>query len=115
MRRTSRRLGLAAKSSLRFERGVDIEGVPQAADRAAELLAKLARGHVAAGRVDVYPNPRPVADVLVRSERANRLLGTSFPVAEIGQLLRRVSAGVKATGRGGYLVPRPFVPFGLDP
>ncbi len=103
IRRTSRRLGLRSESSLRFERGVDPDGVAPAADRAAELLAKTARGQVASGRVDAYPNPPPRLDVLVRSERTNRLLGTSFPVAEIGQLLRRVSAGVKATGRGGYL------------
>jgi phenylalanyl-tRNA synthetase beta chain len=77
--------------------------VATAADRAAELFARTARGQVAAGRVDSYPNPAPRLDVLVRSERANRMLGTSFPVAEIGQLLRRVSAAVKATGRGGYL------------
>ena len=103
IRRTSRRLGLRSESSLRFERGVDLDGVAPAADRAAELLAKIARGQVATGRVDAYPNPPARLDVLVRSERANRMLGTSFPVAEIGQLLRRVSAGVKATGRGGYL------------
>jgi phenylalanyl-tRNA synthetase beta chain len=103
IRRTSRRLGLRSESSLRFERGVDLEGVATAADRAAELFARTARGQVAAGRVDAYPNPASRLDVLVRSERTNRMLGTSFPVAEIGQLLRRVSAAVKATGRGGYL------------
>ncbi|HSD10485.1 MAG TPA: phenylalanine--tRNA ligase subunit beta [Candidatus Binatia bacterium] len=107
VRRTSRRLGLRSESSLRFERGVDIEGVPRAADRAAELLAKLARGQVAAGRVDVYPNPQPAIEVLVRTDRANQLLGTALPVAEMGQSLRRVSAGVKAAGRGGYLCRSP--------
>jgi phenylalanyl-tRNA synthetase beta chain len=40
--------------------------------------------------------------VLVRSERVNRLLGTSFAVSEIGKSLRRVSASVKSAGRGGY-------------
>jgi phenylalanyl-tRNA synthetase beta chain len=103
IRRTSRRLGLRSESSLRFERGIDFEGVAPAADRAAELFAKVARGQVAAGSVDVHPSPSPRLDVLVRSERTNRILGTSFPVSEIGQLLRRVSAAVKATGRGGYL------------
>jgi phenylalanyl-tRNA synthetase beta chain len=107
VRRTSRRLGLRSESSLRFERGVDIEGVPQAADRAAELLAKVARCQLAAGRVDVYPNPQPAIEVLVRTDRANRLLGMALPVAEIGQSLRRVSAAVKAAGRGGYLCRPP--------
>jgi phenylalanyl-tRNA synthetase beta chain len=43
----------------------------------------------------------------VRSDRVNRLLGTSLPVAEVGQSLRRISAGVKAAGRGGYLCRAP--------
>ena len=113
IRRTSRRLGLRSESSLRFERGVDLEAVAQAADRAAELFAKTTRGQVAAGRVDAYPNPAERLDVLVRSERTNRMLGSSFPVAEIGQLLRRVSAAVKATGRGGYLCRVPSYRFDL--
>lgn len=107
VRRTARRLGLRSESSLRFERGVDIEAVPQAALRAADLLAKVAQGQVAAGTVDVRPGPAAPIDVLVRSDRANRLLGTSLPLAEIGQSLRRVSASVKATGRGGYLCRPP--------
>ncbi|MBI2963428.1 MAG: phenylalanine--tRNA ligase subunit beta [Deltaproteobacteria bacterium] len=107
VRRTSRRLGLRSEASLRFERGVDVEGVPAAAARAAELLARLTRGQVAAGGVEAYPSPAAPIEVLVRSDRANRLLGTSLPLAEIGQSLRRVSASVKATGRGGYLCRPP--------
>jgi phenylalanyl-tRNA synthetase beta chain len=107
VRRTSRRLGLRSEASLRFERNVDVEGVPQAADRAAELFAKLCRGQVAEGRVDAFPNPPSPVEVVVRTDRANRVLGTSLAVAEIGQILRRVSAGVKAAGRGGYLCRAP--------
>jgi len=107
IRHTSRRLGLRSEASLRFERNVDLEGVPHAADRAAELFAKVSHGQVAAGRVDVYPRPFAPVDVLVRSDRANRLLGTSLAVAEIGQSLRRISASVKAAGRGGYLCRAP--------
>ncbi|MGH7896406.1 MAG: phenylalanine--tRNA ligase subunit beta, partial [Candidatus Binatia bacterium] len=107
VRRTSRRLGLRSEASLRFERSVDPEGVAAAADRAAELLSKLARGQVAAGRVDAYPNPPPAVEVLVRSERTNRLLGTELAISEIGQSLRRVSASVRAAGRGGYLCRPP--------
>ena len=107
IRRTSRRLGLRSESSLRFERNVDAHAVAQAADRAAELFAKVCRGQVAAGRVDEFPAPPAVIEVAVRSDRANRLLGTSLPVAEIGQILRRVSAGVKAAGRGSYVCQAP--------
>ncbi len=107
VRRTSRRLGLRSESSMRFERTTDIEGAAAASDRAAELLQKVGRGQVATGRVDAYPHPAAPAEVLVRSERANRLLGASFPPSEIGQSLRRVSESVKAAGRGGYLCRPP--------
>ena len=107
VRRTSRRLGLRSEASLRFERGVDIEGVPRAADRAAELFARLAHGRNAAGRVDAFPNPPPPIEIIVRSDRANRLLGTGLAVAEIGRILRRVSTTVKRAGRGSYVCRPP--------
>jgi phenylalanyl-tRNA synthetase beta chain len=107
VRRTSRRLGLRSEASLRFERHVDVGGTPLAADRAVELLAKLGNGEIAAGRVDAYPKPYAPTPVLIRSDRVNRLLGTSLPVTEIGQSLRRVSASVKAAGKGGYLCTPP--------
>ncbi|MFH4276180.1 B3/4 domain-containing protein, partial [Acinetobacter baumannii] len=37
IRRTSRRLGLSTEASYRFERGVDIENLIRASNRAAEL------------------------------------------------------------------------------
>jgi len=107
VRRTSRRLGLRSEASLRFERSVDLEGVPHAADRAAALFARVARGKVAAGRVDQFPNPPPAIEIVVRSGRANRLLGTDLAVAEIGKILRRVSTSVKSAGRGSYVCRPP--------
>jgi phenylalanyl-tRNA synthetase beta chain len=107
VRRTARRLGLRSESSLRFERGVDPEGVPRAAARAAELLSKISGGQIAPGAVDVYPAPAAAPEVLVRSERVNRLLGTDLSIGEIGQALRRVSGSVRAAGRGGFLCRPP--------
>ena len=52
--------------------------------------------------MDAYANPPPSIEVVVRSDRTNRLLGTGLPVAEIGQIVRRVSASVKSMGRRGY-------------
>jgi len=60
IRRTSRKLGLATEASYRFERGVDIDNLQRASDRAAGLIGELAGGDLAE-LIDVYPN---------RSERA---------------------------------------------
>ena len=54
VRQTSRKLGLATEASYRFERGVDIENIVRASDRATELICELASGE-AGEFVDVYP------------------------------------------------------------
>ncbi|MFM9905340.1 MAG: phenylalanine--tRNA ligase subunit beta [Pyrinomonadaceae bacterium] len=54
VRATSRKLGLATEASYRFERGVDIEKLIAASNRATELICDLAGGE-AADFVDVYP------------------------------------------------------------
>jgi phenylalanyl-tRNA synthetase beta chain len=56
IRRSSRKLNLATEASYRFERGVDIQNLKRASDRAAELICDLAGGN-AEEFVDVYPTP----------------------------------------------------------
>lgn len=95
IRRTSRRLGLRSESSLRFEKGLDPELVPLAIDRAASLLAELAGGAVARGRVDVYPEPRKRPWVSLSTERANGLLGTELTTETMAQALRALEFQVE--------------------
>ena len=68
VRKTSKALGMHTEASHRFERGADPEGVIPAIDRAAQLIAELAGGEVAAGIVDVYPGRQPPAQVKLRPE-----------------------------------------------
>jgi phenylalanyl-tRNA synthetase beta chain len=56
IRQTSRRLKLSTEASHRFERGVDIENLIRASNRAAELVCDIAGGK-AADLIDVYPTP----------------------------------------------------------
>ncbi|NMA72391.1 MAG: phenylalanine--tRNA ligase subunit beta [Firmicutes bacterium] len=100
IRRTSRQLGLRSESSLRFEKGLDPELVPLALDRAAALLAELAGGTVAKGRIDVYPEPRPKVWVSLATERANHLLGTQLSTETMAQALRALDFRVEATAEG---------------
>ncbi|MBA3631225.1 MAG: phenylalanine--tRNA ligase subunit beta [Acidobacteria bacterium] len=55
IRQTSRKLNLTTEASYRFERGVDIENLIRASNRATELICELANGE-AGEFVDVYPN-----------------------------------------------------------
>ena len=54
IRQTSRKLKLSTEASHRFERGVDIENLIRASNRASELICEIAGG-TAAELIDVYP------------------------------------------------------------
>ncbi|NLW06654.1 MAG: phenylalanine--tRNA ligase subunit beta, partial [Clostridia bacterium] len=95
IRRTSRKLGLRSESSLRFERGVNLEGAARAADRAAQLMAELAGGKVAKGRIDCYVRPYRPVTIELRPERVNYLLGTEIAPEKMKELLERLQLEVK--------------------
>ena len=55
VRKNSKKLGLQTDASQRFERGIDIDKVSFASDRAASLMQELADGEVLKNMIDVYP------------------------------------------------------------
>ncbi len=87
IRRTSRDLGLKTDAAYRFERGADIEGLRDAIDRAAQLMADVAGGVVARGVIDAYPAPRPRPRVRLRMSRIRRVIGASPPIDEVARIL----------------------------
>jgi len=94
VRRTGKKIGLRSESSYRFERGVDPEGVIRALDRAARLMAEVGGGHVAKGRIDVYPNPPETPHLNLRVSRTNAFLGTSLTLEEMRQVLASIEMKV---------------------
>ena len=90
IRRTSRRLGLVSEASYRFERGVDANSIPLAAQRAAALLAKLGGGSVVAGLVDRFPRPSLPTQVKLRTARLQRVTGVDYPVTFARDQLSRL-------------------------
>ncbi len=90
VRRGAHLLGFATEASKRFERWVDPNGCRRAADRAAQLLAQIAGGRVAAGAVDRYLSPINEAIVTLRPERCNAILGLKIPVETQKNLLSRL-------------------------
>jgi phenylalanyl-tRNA synthetase beta chain len=104
IRATAKRLGLATEASYRFEREVDVEGALRAADRAAEMMKKLAGGRVLKGAIDIRarrPEPRTIR---VHLGRLNRLLGTAVGKEEAADLLGRLEMGVKVGEEAGAAV-----------
>jgi phenylalanyl-tRNA synthetase beta chain len=81
--RTAKRLGLRSEASARFERGIDPNGSGTGAARAVQLLSEVAAAEPVAGAIDVYPTPIEPARISVRTDRVNRLLGTTLSDADV--------------------------------
>ncbi|MDH4364474.1 MAG: phenylalanine--tRNA ligase subunit beta, partial [Acidimicrobiia bacterium] len=93
--KTSRRLGLRSEASMRYERGVDPEGVERALDRFAELAVELCGATVASGRVVADGNRPARPPITVRVPRVNMLLNTALTADEIAGYLNPI--GFEAT------------------
>jgi phenylalanyl-tRNA synthetase beta chain len=88
IRQTSRKLNLATEASYRFGRGVDIENVVYASNRATELICELAEGG-AGDFVDVYPTKFIANEVESKdiSAAVKRLTGLDVEAAECTRVL----------------------------
>jgi phenylalanyl-tRNA synthetase beta chain len=103
IRRTSKRLGLTSEASYRFERGVDPEGIPLAAERAAHLLAAFGNGSVASQVVDRYPRPVTRRHASVSVAQLRGLSGLPIDANAAAGELRKIAAdadSVKVSGEG---------------
>lgn len=87
IRRTSKSLGLSTEASYRFERGTDPEMAVIALDRAAALMAELAGGKIAKGRIDEYPRKIERPEIKLRYERVKRILGIEIPREKTASIL----------------------------
>lgn len=96
IRRTSKALGLRSESSMRFEKGIDINGCLRAANRAIQLMQQLAGGTVAAGVIDNFPAPITEKTILLRPQRVNWVLGTDIAREEIIDILCRLQFKVQS-------------------
>lgn len=104
IRRTSKKLGLRSEASMRYEKGIDPNLCPIAADRACQLIEQLGAGKVVRGFIDVYPNPVKPWKVLLRPEKINKVLGISLSIDSMIEILRRLEIGVESTEEGLFAV-----------
>jgi len=93
IRRGARMIGLSTESSLRFERGMDIEMAPKANDRAAALAQELCGGNVLAGIMDFYSKRFKPAVFEFRPERAIAVIGTRIEVERMKEILDGLDIG----------------------
>ncbi len=106
IRHTSRKLNLATEASYRFERGVDIENLINASNRAAELICELAGGEL--GKfVDLYPvraEPKEVQSANI-SFAVERLTGLKVPETFCLRILQSLGITSKENDPATFVSP----------
>ncbi len=114
IRRSARILNLGTEASYRFERGVDSQATGRAADRAAELLQDLAQGRVAAGSLDIHPEPRIMPEIFIRPSQANKLLGLELGFTDVKDIFERLQIKIVKEQADGFIVIPPAYRFDLE-
>lgn len=110
VRRGCRALGVSTDSSYRFERGVDILAVADAAHRAVALILQNAGGKVTA-RTDLFSGKRKIAPQRIRISvsQINKTLGAQITMSQSKTILKKL--GFKVTvgkDKGLEVIPPSF-------
>jgi phenylalanyl-tRNA synthetase beta chain len=87
IRRSSFRHDLRTDAAMRFEKGVDISGVPYALKRAASLMKALCGARVSSPITDVYPAPRERTGVSFSYDYLARLSGRTYAAGKVKTIL----------------------------
>ena len=101
IRITSTYFGLRTDAAMHFEKGVDINNVVPALQRAAEMIAELAGGKIASAITDAYPTPLAPAEVTISYEYLYRLAGKNYGNDATKEILSALGFTIKnesATG-----------------
>jgi phenylalanyl-tRNA synthetase beta chain len=89
IRRTARTLNLPSDASYRFERRVDPGMILPASERAAALMREIAGANPATEIATAGALPEPPADVSLRYEHCNELMGVTVPKERAAEILHR--------------------------
>ena len=98
VRKTSARLGLRSESSVRFERGVDLNRSLAAVDYACYLLEKYADGKVLKGYVHEGIKHLDDKEIHLTEKYVEEYLGINIPTSEIKAILEKLCFKVIVNG-----------------
>lgn len=86
-RKTSFRHGLRTDAATRFEKGTDISATVNVLKRAALLIKEICGGEIASAITDIYPQPKPKAEVSIKWHFIKKLSGKNYHPDAIKNIL----------------------------
>jgi phenylalanyl-tRNA synthetase beta chain len=113
IRQTARRLGIRSEASLRFEKGIDLDNVDFAAERAMYLMNATAGGTVVKGKQEIYEK-KIGKSIFVSFGKIIDILGTPVDHSVIISSLRSVDLHIVKEEETGFVVSVPNFRHDLD-
>jgi phenylalanyl-tRNA synthetase beta chain len=113
IRQTARRLGIRSEASLRFEKGIDLDNVDFAAERAMFLMNVSAGGTVVKGKQEIYEK-KDSKSIFVSFGKIIDILGTPVEHSVIISSLRSVDLHIVKEEETGFVVSVPNFRHDLD-
>lgn len=87
IRKTSVRHELRTDAATRFEKGVDISNCVNVLKRAALLIRDIAGGEISGEIVDIYPDPKPKTEVVLKNHYLKKLSGKNYHPDKVKRIL----------------------------
>jgi len=108
IRRTSFRHGLRTEAAAHFEKGMDISGTVNALKRAASLIREYAGGKISSPIQDLYPEPFPKTQVLLKYHYLKKLSGKNYHSVAVKNILLALGFDILREGLDDLLIAVPF-------
>ncbi len=108
IRRTSFRHGLRTEAAMHFEKGMDISGTVNALKRAASLIREYAGGKISSPIQDLYPEPFPKTQVLLKYHYLKKLSGKNYHSVAVKNILLALGFDILREGLDDLLIAVPF-------
>jgi phenylalanyl-tRNA synthetase beta chain len=108
IRRTSFRHGLRTDAAIHFEKGMDISGTVNALKRAASLIREYGGGRISSAISDIYPDPFPKAQILLKYHYLKKLSGKNYHSHTVKNILLSLGFEILREGLDDLLIAVPF-------
>jgi phenylalanyl-tRNA synthetase beta chain len=108
IRKTSFRHQLRTDAATRFEKGIDISNTVNVLKRAALMIKELTGGEIASDVVDIYPDPQPKKEVVLKYHYLKKLSGKNYHPDTVKQILQTLGFSVLKEGIDAMSLEVPY-------
>jgi phenylalanyl-tRNA synthetase beta chain len=108
IRKTSFRHGLRTDAAMRFEKGTDISATVNILKRATKLIKEVCGGKIASDVIDVYPDPLPKSEVVLKYQYLKKLSGKIYHPDTIKNILSSLDFTIVKEGVEAMVMQVPY-------